>query len=98
MKDINLKIFFFNVVIFNIIKKIFGIEICSEYTYCDNCKICNITNDISCGYNNLFCLNDNHKINFLYYLKSYYVNHFNNKFRYRKYIKIKIFIYMTMKK
>ena len=54
MKEINLKIFFLNVVIFNIIKKIFGNEICSKYTYCDNCKICNIINDSSCGYNNFF--------------------------------------------
>ena len=69
MKEINLKTFFMNFIIFSIIKNIFGDEICSKYIHYD--KICNTPNiffndnheiEIECGNGYDYFLDDNQEI------------------------------------
>jgi len=69
MKEINLKTFFMNFIIFNIIKNIFGDEISSKYIHYD--KICNNQKifindnneiDIKCGTGYDYFLDEKHEI------------------------------------
>ena len=67
MKVVKLKSLLMIIIIFIIIKNIFGESICKGNNYCDDCNICNLKNDNSCGYKNLFCLKRDNKIFFFYY-------------------------------
>ena len=80
MEVVKLKSLLMNVIIFNIIQNIFGKSICKGNNYCDDCNICNLKDDRSCGYKNLFCLKNDNQIFFFYYLQSSYVNYFNDYF------------------
>ena len=80
MEVVKSKSLLMNVIIFNIIQNIFGKSICKGNNYCDGCNICNLKDDRSCGYKNLFCLKNDNQIFFFYYLQSSYVNYFNYYF------------------
>ena len=68
------------IITFNIIKNIFGESIWKGNNDCDDCNICNLKNDSSCGYKNLFCLKRDNQIFFFYYLQSSFIKYFNNYF------------------